>query len=55
MAGISEIYTTKAMLDSQMVHIGKQVDMGTLELSSQDTEHKLRRASSMDMNFIELL
>lgn len=24
MAGISEIYTTKAMLDSQMMHIGKQ-------------------------------
>lgn len=24
MAGISEIYTAKAMLDSQMVHMGKQ-------------------------------
>lgn len=55
MAGISEIYTTKAMLDSQMVHIGKQVDMGTLELSSQDTEHKLRRVTEKFLENIHMM
>ncbi|XP_078373872.1 BLOC-1-related complex subunit 8 homolog isoform X2 [Oculina patagonica] len=45
MAGISEIYTAKAMLDSQMVHMGKQADMGSLEFSNQETEYKLRRVT----------
>ncbi|XP_020621147.1 BLOC-1-related complex subunit 8 homolog isoform X2 [Orbicella faveolata] len=45
MAGISEIYTAKAMLDSHMVHMGKQVDMGSVEFSNQETEYKLRRVT----------
>lgn len=55
MAGISEIYTTKAMLDSQMMHIGKQVDMGTLELSNQDTEYKLRRVTEKFLENIHMM
>ncbi|KAJ7365736.1 BLOC-1- complex subunit 8 [Desmophyllum pertusum] len=45
MAGISELYTAKAMLDSQMVHMGKQADIGSLEFSNQETEYKLRRVT----------
>lgn len=44
MAGITELYTAKAMLDSQMIYGGKQ-DMGGLEFSNQETDYKLRRVT----------
>ncbi|XP_074618782.1 BLOC-1-related complex subunit 8 homolog isoform X1 [Acropora palmata] len=44
MAGITEIYTAKAMLDSHRAH-GIRPDLIGLESSSQETEYRLRRVT----------
>ena len=53
MAGISEIYTAKAMLDSQMVHMGKQGEKTNMILTGQFIRQKSH--SNVDQNRFRLL
>ncbi|XP_068694377.1 BLOC-1-related complex subunit 8 homolog isoform X1 [Montipora capricornis] len=44
MAGLTEIYTAKAMLDSHMA-LGVKLDLGGLQANNQETEYKLKRVT----------